>query len=78
MGRRRAVQGRNKERNGSRSFIGVGFMVSLSMLRCGSGIIKWLREIRPLGHLNVWDKLACKDRTDWPDGSEGPDWMGRR
>ena len=29
-----------------------------------------------MGSLVVWEKLACKDGPDWPDGSEVPDWEG--
>ena len=44
---------------------------SLSILRCGSRIIALLGEIMPLGRLPVREKLACKDRPDWPDRLEG-------
>ena len=43
MGSTRAVKGRNKGRGGSGCWIGLGFMLSLSILRCDSGIIKILR-----------------------------------
>ena len=76
MGRTRAVQGRNKGCYGSVICIGMGFMLSFSIFRCGSGIIKLLREIRPFGILAVWYKLACKNGLDCPEGSEGPDQTG--
>ena len=68
----RAVQGWNKWRYGSSCCIKLGFMVSLSILRCGSSIIKFLGEVRTLGILTVREKLACNDDIDWPDRSEGP------
>ena len=48
-------------------------MVSLSIFKCGSGIIVLLLESRPLGRLPVWEKFAYKDGMNWPDGLEGPD-----
>ena len=54
----------------------MGFIVYISILKCGRGIIKLLREIRPLGSLTIWEKLAFKDGPDWTDRLEGPDWMG--
>ena len=77
MLRTRAVQGSNKGRDGSRRWIGMGFMISLSILRCGSRIIKSLRDIRPLGILTLWGKLAYKYGLDWPDELEVPDRMGQ-
>ena len=73
MGRTSAVKGRNKGIGSSGCWIGFGFILSLSILRCCRGIIKLLRKIRPLGILTVCEKLACKDGPDWPGRSEGPD-----
>ena len=74
----RAVKERNKGRDVSGRWVGMIFMVYHSILRCGSGIIKFLGEIRPLGRLLVWEKLTCKNRSDWPEESEGPDGTGQR
>ena len=52
-------------------------MVSISILRCGSGIIVFLGYIRPLGGLTVWEKFACKYGLDWPEGLDGPYQTGR-
>ena len=52
-------------------------MVSMYILRCGSRIIVSILEIRPLGRLPTWEKLAYKDGMDWPDRSEGPDRKGQ-
>ena len=76
-GRKRAVQGQNKVRDFSWRWTRLGFMVSIYILRCGRGIIKFIVLIRTLGSLNVWDKLDCKYRPDWPNGSEGPGWTGQ-
>ena len=51
--RMREVQERKKGKYVGGQWIGLVFMVSLYILRCGSGIIKSLREIRPLGSLTV-------------------------
>ena len=77
LGRTRVLQGRNKGRYGSRFWIRLIFMVSLSILRCGRKIIVSIEKIRPLGPLPVWDKLAWKGWPDWPDGPEGPWHTGR-
>ena len=73
LGRTRAVKGRNKDRYGIRLWNDLGFMVSLYILRYDSGIIVSLGEIRPFGRLTIWEKLACKDGSDWPNKLEGPD-----
>ena len=48
------VQGRNKGTDGSGRYIGTGFMLYLSILRCDNSIIKFLGEIRPFGGLVIW------------------------
>ena len=77
LGMKREVQVYNKGRDYRGCWIGLGFMVYLSILRCGKSIIKSIGEIKPLGSLPVLEKLACKDKLDWPDWSEGPDRTGR-
>ena len=63
MGRMRALQGQNKGRDSSVIYIKLGFIVSLSILNCGSEIIVFLRKVRPLGRLPVWDELAFSNRA---------------
>ena len=46
--RTRAAQGKNKGRYGSGRWTRLGFIVSLSILRCGNGIIKFI------GYLGLW------------------------